>query len=94
LRPLQIAAMTKIILFDSFAFRWAMTRRGIRFLSQVAREAGSGESYLRHIASGYIPPPNVRERIATVLDVPVETLWREVASAVAQSTELPSEACR
>lgn len=72
--------MANVIVFDSVALRVLLARRGIRTLSLVARQAGLLESYMRHIAGGFIPPSAARDKIADVLGVDPEVLWREVPS--------------
>lgn len=52
-----------------------MLRRGIKSISQLAREVGISESYARQIAAGMIPASQTRHRIATTLGVADSELW-------------------
>jgi hypothetical protein len=69
--PSDLAPLT----LDARALRIAMAAAGLRSVSALGRKAKLSESYIRQIVGGYIPSPDVRERIAKVLHVAVSDVW-------------------
>jgi hypothetical protein len=68
--------MENFIAFDERAFHVARVSAGFRSVSRFARCAGLSESYGRQISHGLVPSEAVRHRIAALLNVPPETIWK------------------
>jgi lambda repressor-like predicted transcriptional regulator len=66
--------MTPSRRFDPAAFAAALQARGIK-IPALAREAVTNERYVRGVASGAVPGPDVRSRLARALGVPEDVLW-------------------
>ncbi len=80
---MHIAGKTKVS-FDMTEFHVQRIKAGYPSQAALTRAVGLSGGYLRAVATGLIPPERTRQRIAQVLGVPAEQIWRPVSDKPAR----------